>query len=214
MITTAPSLRFSSPITAGGTSPLPVLLTWVTGTGGQVVTTNMFEGVGVRITYPSPTFQLWLSSWSVPRLITWIASHARRVSVSSTEENLDLEASLAAIRGAPGYSFPAPVPEQEEPRPQSSVSRSGTRNEGESSRSPTGAVRGLANRLRSSIASLGSPHSPVPGSGETIWTSKKNFATDTQLLFKRRITNLYVQVSALRSYVELNYSGFRKVLKK
>ena len=80
------------------------------------------------------------------------------------------------------------------------------------SRSPTAAVRGLANKLRSSIASLGSPHSP--GSSETIWTSKKNFATDTQLLFKRRITNLYVQVSALRSYVELNYSGFRKVLKK
>jgi phosphate transporter len=140
----------------------------------------------------------------------------RRVSVSSTEENLDLEASLAALRVPQGHSFPAPVPEQEEPVPQPNVSRSGTRNAGSlgRSRSPTAAVRGLANRLRSGIASLGSPHSPVQGSGETIWTSKRNFATDTQLLFKRRITNLYVQVSALRSYVELNYSGFRKVLKK
>jgi phosphate transporter len=152
------------------------------------------------------------------RLTIWIAHHSRevptrprRVSVSSTEENLDLEASLASI----GRSFPAPVPEGEEPRPRQNVSRSGTR-DGESlgrSRSQTVGVR-IANRLRSSIASLGSPHGPAPGNGETIWTSKKNFATDTQLLFKRRITNLYVQVSALRSYVELNYSGFRKVLKK
>jgi phosphate transporter len=160
--------------------------------------------------------------WTVSRLIICIASHsrdlhARRVSVSSTEENLDLEASLAALRVPQGHSFPPPVPEQEEPRPQPSVSRSGTRNGARSlgrSRSPTAAVRELASRLRSSIASLGSPHSPVQGNGETIWTSKKNFATDTQLLFKRRITNLYVQVSTLRSYVELNYSGFRKVLKK
>jgi phosphate transporter len=139
-----------------------------------------------------------------------VATRPRRVSVSSTEENLDLEASLASI----GRSFPAPVPEGEEARPRQSV-RSGTR-DGESlgrSRSQTVGVRGIANRFRSSIASLGSPNAPLPN-GETIWTSKKNFATDTQLLFKRRITNLYVQVSALRSYVELNYSGFRKVLKK
>jgi phosphate transporter len=141
-----------------------------------------------------------------------VPTRPRRVSVSSTEENLDLEASLASI----GRSFPAPVPEGEETEPRQSFSRSGTR-DGESlarSRSQTVGVRGIANRLRSSIASLGSPHTPVSGGGETIWTSKKNFATDTQLLFKRRITNLYVQVSALRSYVELNYSGFRKVLKK
>ncbi|KAH9991722.1 SPX domain-containing protein [Russula vinacea] len=141
-----------------------------------------------------------------------VPTRPRRVSVSSTEENLDLEASLASI----GRSFPAPVPEGEEPSPRQNVSRSGTR-DGESlgrSRSQTVGVRGMANRLRSSIASLGSPNAPAPGNDETIWTSKKNFATDTQLLFKRRITNLYVQVSALRSYVELNYSGFRKVLKK
>ncbi|KAN0113785.1 sodium/sulfate symporter [Russula decolorans] len=141
-----------------------------------------------------------------------VHTRPRRVSVSSTEENLDLEASLASI----GRSFPAPVPEGDETEPRQSVSRGGTR-DGESlarSRSQTVGVRGIANRLRSSIASLGSPLTPVSGGGETIWTSKKNFATDTQLLFKRRITNLYVQVSALRSYVELNYSGFRKVLKK
>jgi phosphate transporter len=141
-------------------------------------------------------------------------SRTRRVSISSTEDNLDLEASLPSFRVPLSHMFPAPVPEGEEPSSEPDVRRAGTGN-GRSlgrSRSPTGRVRVLANKLRSSIASLGSPHTPV--AGETIWTSKKNFATDTQLLFKRRITNLYVQVSALRSYVELNYSGFRKVLKK
>ncbi|KAI0280667.1 SPX domain-containing protein [Russula aff. rugulosa BPL654] len=167
---------------------------------------------------PSTSKRRRRASTSVGRAMSQGAHHSRevptrprRVSVSSTEENLDLEASLASI----GRSFPAPVPEGEETGPRQSVSKSGTR-DGESlarSRSQTVGVRGIANRLRSSIASLGAPHTPVSG-GETIWTSKKNFATDTQLLFKRRITNLYVQVSALRSYVELNYSGFRKVLKK
>jgi phosphate transporter len=144
------------------------------------------------------------------------ASRTRRVSISSTEENIDLEAALHPFRAPPGHSFPTPVPEGEEPGPEASVSLNDPRNGGSlgRSRSPTVAVLGLANKLRSSIASLGSPHGPVSGGSETIWTSKKNFATDTQLLFKRRITNLYVQVSALRSYVELNYSGFRKVLKK
>jgi phosphate transporter len=179
-------------------------------------------GEGYRLPLPClPNLPVVIASFLVcSRLTIWIAHYSsrevptrpRRVSVSSTEENLDLEASLASI----GRSFPAPVPEGEEPSPRQNVSRSGTR-DGESlgrSRSQTVGVRGMANRLRSSIASLGSPNAPAPGNDETIWTSKKNFATDTQLLFKRRITNLYVQVSALRSYVELNYSGFRKVLKK
>ena len=37
---------------------------------------------------------------------------------------------------------------------------------------------------------------------------------DIQLLFKRRIANIYLSLTSLRSYVELNYSGFRKILKK
>lgn len=51
-------------------------------------------------------------------------------------------------------------------------------------------------------------------SGDNIWTAKSNYAMDTRLLFKRRITNLYVSFCSLRSYVEVNYSGFRKILKK
>jgi phosphate transporter len=48
----------------------------------------------------------------------------------------------------------------------------------------------------------------------SIWTAKTNYAWDMRLLFKRRITNSYVAVSALKSYVDTNYTGFRKILKK
>jgi phosphate transporter len=166
--------------------------------------------------HPAVTIFLWLTNHVATHSRDVTASRTRRISISSTEENIDLEASLPPFRVPPGHSFPTPVPEREEPGPEASVSLNDPRNRGSlgRSRSPTVAVFGLANKLRSSIASLGSPHGPASGGSETIWTSKKNFATDTQLLFKRRITNLYVQVSALRSYVELNYSGFRKVLKK
>jgi phosphate transporter len=49
---------------------------------------------------------------------------------------------------------------------------------------------------------------------ENVWTSKSDYAYDTRLLFKRRITTLYITVTSLKSYVEVNYSGFRKILKK
>ena len=49
---------------------------------------------------------------------------------------------------------------------------------------------------------------------QTIWNAKTNYAWDTRLLFKRRITNTYVTLSALKSYVDTNYTGFRKIIKK
>ncbi|KAF8177128.1 SPX domain-containing protein [Mycena galopus ATCC 62051] len=77
---------------------------------------------------------------------------------------------------------------------------------------PMGTLGRLRNKLtpdfmRSSITSS------VLG-GENVWTSKSDFAYDTRLLFKRRITTLYITVTSLRSYVEINQSGFRKILKK
>jgi len=48
----------------------------------------------------------------------------------------------------------------------------------------------------------------------TIWTSNSDYAYDIRLLYKRRITNLYISLTNLRSYVEINYSGFRKIIKK
>ncbi|KAG6852644.1 hypothetical protein C0991_010241 [Blastosporella zonata] len=70
--------------------------------------------------------------------------------------------------------------------------------------------RSLANRIGDTIRD-----SFVSATGpDTVWTSKSDYAYDTRLLFKRKITTLYVAVSNLKSYVEVNHSGFRKILKK
>ncbi|KAF9456448.1 SPX domain-containing protein [Collybia nuda] len=73
------------------------------------------------------------------------------------------------------------------------------------SRSPRATIKNLANKLRDSITLT------IP---DSIWHAKSDYATDVRLLFKRKITNLYISLSSLKSYVELNQSGFRKILKK
>ncbi|TFK93792.1 Sodium/sulfate symporter [Polyporus arcularius HHB13444] len=77
-----------------------------------------------------------------------------------------------------------------------------------SSKSPLVRARNLASKLKDSIMSTSS------AGPETVWTARNKYAWDMQLLFKRKITNLYVLATSLRSYVELNYAGFRKILKK
>lgn len=191
-----------------------------------------WEGSRVRL----PCIRITLSRMLTPLLV--LVGHAkevtsprlRRVSISSTEENTDLEQSLASLRQvhlqSPGM-FPTTVPEGEEVLPHDGPSSSiqpSPINTKHIAGTGSGKTKSLARKLASSIASLGgSPHpplgsetgsSPVGARPETIWNSKSAYATDTQLLFKRRITNLYVQTSALKQYVELNYSGFRKILKK
>ncbi|KAL4062174.1 SPX domain-containing protein [Scleroderma citrinum] len=76
------------------------------------------------------------------------------------------------------------------------------------SRSPMGRVRLLTNKIR------GVQDSTISMENESVWTAKTNYAWDIRFLFKRRITNLFASFSSLRSYIELNYSGFRKILKK
>lgn len=68
-----------------------------------------------------------------------------------------------------------------------------------------GRIAGRLLGMKDSVASLQT---------ESVWTAKTNYAWDIRLLFKRRITDLYVSFSSLKSYVEVNYSGFRKILKK
>ena len=80
-----------------------------------------------------------------------------------------------------------------------------------SPKSPRGTLSKLSNtfnNLRESFSS--SAHDP----DNTVWTARSDYAYDIRLLFKRRITNLYISFTNLRSYVEINYSGFRKILKK
>ncbi|KAF9477734.1 Sodium/sulfate symporter [Pholiota conissans] len=72
--------------------------------------------------------------------------------------------------------------------------------------------RGISN-LKDSLISTGS------GGGDqelehTIWNARSDYAYDTRLLYKRRITTLYIAFTNLKSYVEINYSGFRKIIKK
>lgn len=77
------------------------------------------------------------------------------------------------------------------------------------SRSPVDRMRDLASIVRGVWDG-----SSALDDDSSVWTSKSNYAWDVRLLFKRRITTLYVSFSSLRSYVELNHSGFRKILKK
>ncbi|KAH9902404.1 Sodium/sulfate symporter [Cubamyces lactineus] len=110
----------------------------------------------------------------------------RRYSVSSDEH--DLDASIASLE-----------PNGDQPQ----TSRG-------PSRSPLVRAKSLANKLKDSLISTGSTSSQP----ETVWTARNNYAQDTQLLFKRKITRTYVLATSLRSYIELNYAGFRKILKK
>jgi phosphate transporter len=92
------------------------------------------------------------------------------------------------------------------------------RGRGSSSRSPIAnrsiGRRSLATRLKDSMMSSGILDSWDGGHATDTWTSNTHYARDTRLLFKRKITNLYVSLTSLKSYVEVNQSGFRKILKK
>ena len=116
----------------------------------------------------------------------------RRLSMSSSEDNIDLEASLMSLGQL-----------QEDSR---------SHNDGRGSLdSPKRARGNLANIIGLVKSSSASPSSRAL---DTVWTSMSNYAYDTRALFKRRITNLHNTLTSLKAYVELNYSGFRKILKK
>jgi phosphate transporter len=48
----------------------------------------------------------------------------------------------------------------------------------------------------------------------SIWNSRSSHARDIRMVYKRRITTYYLHDISLRSFVELNWTGFRKILKK
>jgi phosphate transporter len=72
---------------------------------------------------------------------------------------------------------------------------------------PMGALANRFSNLRDSWAS-------GTFNDGTIWTARSDYAYDTRILFKRRITTIYISFTHLRSYIDLNYSGFRKIIKK
>src|SRR5260370_3102147 len=67
----------------------------------------------------------------------------------------------------------------------------------------------LPGQRRQSHSSTMGDHLPT-----SIWNSRSNYARDVRMVYKRRITTLYLTATSLRSYVELNWTGFRKILKK
>ncbi|KAK2467241.1 hypothetical protein APHAL10511_000790 [Amanita phalloides] len=77
-------------------------------------------------------------------------------------------------------------------------------------------VGAFVRSLRDSFSAAGpsSPTDPSYDPTTSIWSSTSNYAYDTRLLLKRRLTKLYISLTNLRSYAELNYTGFRKIIKK
>ncbi|KAJ3525940.1 hypothetical protein NM688_g8326 [Phlebia brevispora] len=129
--------------------------------------------------------------------------HNRRYSLSSNEDHADLEASIASLRSAAHAEASAQPQLAQLTIPQGSGRGQST------SRSPIRSARTLASKIFAKDSVSSTIQAP-----ETVWTARNNYAMDVQLLFKRRITNLYLSLASLKSYVELNHSGFRKILKK
>ncbi|TEB31586.1 SPX-domain-containing protein [Coprinellus micaceus] len=124
----------------------------------------------------------------------------RYTDLSDGEDDDDDEDSISRSRPPRGWSARRPTPD---PNRRQSISSTGSE--------PGGAPSKLqVSHSRKRGTSFSSQNNPEP----TIWTARSDYAYDTRLLFKRRITNLYIHFTNLKSYVELNYSGFRKIIKK
>ncbi|KAA1074541.1 low-affinity phosphate transporter [Puccinia graminis f. sp. tritici] len=54
---------------------------------------------------------------------------------------------------------------------------------------------------------------PAPNLSE-FWMSNVEFIHDSRVFFKRRITQLFVNLNSLKTYIDLNFTAFRKILKK
>lgn len=48
----------------------------------------------------------------------------------------------------------------------------------------------------------------------SVWNANNDYILDIAMLYKRRMTGLFNDLSELKSYVNLNQTGFRKILKK
>ena len=82
--------------------------------------------------------------------------------------------------------------------------------EPDSPKSTKGTLGMFSNTFNNLRESFSSAHDQ----DHTVWTSRSDYAYDIRLLFKRRIRILHIAFTNLRSYVEVNYSGFRKIIKK
>ena len=110
------------------------------------------------------------------------------------------------------------IPEESPVRHYSSSSEDGAELDGSmisyrQNRASTSPARTMS-KARSLVNKLNFMSPPSPVQDSTIWTADTSYAYDTRFLFKRRVRDLYSSLSSLKSYIEINYSGFRKILKK
>jgi phosphate transporter len=75
-------------------------------------------------------------------------------------------------------------------------------------------LRGALDKLSTRFNNLRESFTSSHDQDNTVWMARSDYAYDVRLLFKRRIRNQYIAFTNLRSYVEINYSGFRKIIKK
>ncbi|BGP42446.1 low-affinity phosphate transporter [Rhodotorula kratochvilovae] len=52
------------------------------------------------------------------------------------------------------------------------------------------------------------------GGAGAVWEGLSDWAIDTRIMYKRRLAGLFTSLSELKQYVDLNYTGLSKVLKK
>lgn len=70
--------------------------------------------------------------------------------------------------------------------------------------------RSLANRVMTGSFLTDGEDSSNP----QAWDGLSDWAIDTRIMFKRRLASLFTSLSELKQFVDLNYTGFRKVIKK
>lgn len=49
---------------------------------------------------------------------------------------------------------------------------------------------------------------------QSIWTAENDWAIDMRITYKKRVADLYVEMSELKQFVQLNETGMKKILKK
>ncbi|GAA5988953.1 hypothetical protein JCM10908_006244 [Rhodotorula pacifica] len=77
---------------------------------------------------------------------------------------------------------------------------------------PKGARRALSQLMGGAF--LTEEDSGATGAQGAGWDGLSDWAIDTRIMFKRRLAALFTSLSELKQYVDLNYTGLSKVLKK
>ncbi|CEQ41667.1 SPOSA6832_03405 [Sporobolomyces salmonicolor] len=81
-------------------------------------------------------------------------------------------------------------------------------------RKRTAGARGARGRSRMSASLLTTEEELGGVGGGGVWDGLSDWAIDTRIMYKRRLAALFTSLSELKQYVDLNYTGLSKVLKK